>query len=216
MVYSTVVTAAPSHSPKRHTLAEYLEFEDAAERKHEFHDGQILAMSGGSPEHALITASALRAIGNRLEGKPCRVYSSDLKIGLLSTSRVYYPDGTIVCGPLEFHPDDPRRQLATNPRVIVEVLSPTTEAYDRGEKFRDYRTLPSFAEYVLISQVAPIVETFVRQADGSWLIAAAYTGLDATASIRSIQVEIKLSDIYANVTFPPPAPSPDAREREAQ
>jgi Uma2 family endonuclease len=214
MVYSTAMTAAPSHFPKRFTLAEYLEFEDAAEEKHEFHDGEILAMSGSSPEHALITASTLRAIGNQLEGKPCRVYSSDLKVGQLANSRIYNPHGTVVCGPLEFHPSDPKRQIATNPRVIVEVLSPTTEAYDRGKKFRDYRTIESLAEYVLISQTAPIVETFLRQPDGSWLIGAAYTGLDATAAIRSIQVELKLSDIYANVTFPPPAPSPDPRERE--
>src|SRR5258706_1894997 len=173
-------------------------------------------MSGSTPEHALITASTNATLHAQLKGKPCRVYSSDLKIGLLANAGVYYPDGTIVCGPLEFHPNDPKRQIATNPRVMVEVLSPTTEAYDRGKKFRDCRTIPSFAEYVLISQVAPIVETFVRQPDGSWLIGAAYTGLDAIASIRSIEVELKLSDIYANVTFPPPAPSPDPREREAQ
>jgi Uma2 family endonuclease len=208
------MTADPTHPARRHTLAEYLQFEDAAEGKHEFHDGEILAMSGGSPEHALITINALAALHAKLRGKDCRVYSSDLKINVGAQSRVFYPDGTVVCGPLEFDPNDLKHQLVTNPRVIIEVLSPTTEAYDRGEKFRDYRTLASLAEYVLISQAAPIVETFVRQPDGNWLIATAYAGLDAIATLRSIEVELKLSDIYANVTFPPPAPPPDIRERE--
>jgi Uma2 family endonuclease len=208
------MTVAPSNSRRRYTLAEYMAFEETQEWKHEFHDGEILAMSGTSPEHALITANALRALGNRLEGKPCRVYSSDLKIGITPTARVCYPDGSIVCGPLEYHPEDPRRHIVTNPRVIVEVLSPTTEGYDRGEKFRHYRNIASLAEYVLISQDAPIVETFFRQGDGSWVIAGTYTGLDARAVLRSVEIELALSDVYAGVTFPEPAPPPDPRERE--
>lgn len=216
MVYSPVMTAAPTTDPRRrYTFAEYLAFEEAHEWKHEFHEGEILAMSGSSPEHALITARALRAIGNRIEGGPCQAYSSDLKIAVKPGSRVCYPDGSIICGPLEFDPNDPKRYVVTNPRVIIEVLSPTTEAYDRGEKFRHYRNIPSFAEYVLISQDAPIVETFFRQGDGSWVIAGTYTGLDARARLRALDIEIALSDIYAGVEFPPPAPPPDPRERES-
>jgi Uma2 family endonuclease len=206
------MTAAPSHLGHRHSFADYLAFEESAETKHEFHDGEILAMSGTSPEHALITANTICAIHAQLASKPCRVYSSDLKIGVTPGARTCYPDGSIICGPLEFDPADPKRHVVTNPRAIIEVLSPTTEAYDRGDKFRHYRTIPSLQEYVLISQSAPIVETFVRQADGSWLIAGAYTGLDATASLRSVQIEIKLADVFAGVTFPPPAPPPDPRE----
>ncbi len=171
-------------------------------------------MSGSTPEHALITARVICAIGNQLAGKRCDVYSSDLKIGIPPTGRVLYPDGSIVCGPLEFHPDDPKRRIVTNPRVIIEVLSPTTEAYDRGDKFRQYRNIPSLEEYVLVSQDAPLIETFVREPDGSWLIIGAYAGLDGKALLRSIQGELPLSIIYAGVAFPPPQPSPDPRERE--
>jgi Uma2 family endonuclease len=207
------MTAAPTHAGRRHTFAEYLRFEEAAETKHEFHDGEILAMSGTSPEHALITANAIRAIGNRLQGKPCRVYSSDLKIGVSPGARVCYPDGSIICGPLQFDPADPKRHVVTNPRVILEVLSPTTEGYDRGEKFRHYRGIPSLQEYVLISQATPLVETFLRQPDGAWLIGATFAGPDATAFLRSIDVDLSLPDLYAGVTFPPPEPPPDPRER---
>jgi Uma2 family endonuclease len=208
------MTAAPTDLRRRYTFAEYLAYDESVEWKNEFHEGEILAMSGSSPEHALITANALRAIGNRLEGKPCRVYSADLKIAAKPGSRVCYPDGSIVCGPLEYDPNDPKRHVITNPRVIVEVLSPTIEAHDRGEKFRRYRDIPSLAEYVLISQDAPIVETFFRQGDGSWLIAGTYTGLDAHARLRAVDIEIALTDIFAGVTFPPPAQPPDPRERE--
>jgi len=209
------MTAAPTDLRRRYTFAEYLAFEEAHEAKHEFHEGEILAMSGSSPEHALITARVLRAIGNCIEGGPCQVYSSDLKIAAKPGARVSYPDGSIVCGPLEFDPNDPKHHVVTNPRVIIEVLSPTTEAYDRGDKFPHYRDIPSLAEYVLISQYAPIVETFFRQSDGSWLIAGTFTGLDARARLRSLDIEIALSDIYAGVEFPPPAPPPDPRERES-
>jgi Uma2 family endonuclease len=216
MVYSNLMTAVPSQSRRRHTLAEYLEFEEAAPWKHEFHNGEILAMSGASPEHALITANALRAIGNRLAGKPCRVYSSDLKIAVGPGVDVQYPDGSVVCGPLEFHPADPMRRLVINPRLIVEVLSPTTEGYDRGEKFILYRTLVSFEEYVLISQSTPLIEIFVRQPDGRFVIDATYTGLEATANIRSLQIQLPLAEVYADVTFPDRATHSAFTERERQ
>jgi Uma2 family endonuclease len=208
------MTAAPLDLRRRYTFAEYLVFEEAAEWKHEFHEGEILAMSGASPEHALITASMTAVLHGLLAGKPCRVYSSDLKIAVKPAERVVYPDASVVCGPLEYDPNDPKRHVVTNPRVIVEVLSPTTEGYDRGEKFRHYRGIASLAEYVLISQTAAVVETFFRQADGSWLIAGTYTGLDARARLRALDIEFALSDIYAGVEFPPPALPPDPRERE--
>lgn len=208
------MTVLPTPARPRYTLAEYLAFEESTEAKHEFHDGEILAMSGASPEHALVTANLIRALGNALEGKPCRVYSSDLKIGVRPSSRIYYLDASIVCGPREYHPDDPDRRIVINPRVIIEVLSPTTEGYDRGSKFVHYRQLTSLEEYVLVSQVEPLIEIFQRQPDGRWYIAGTYTGLEARAPVRSVQIEIALSDVYAGVEFPPPAPPPDPRERE--
>src|SRR4051794_10932884 len=196
------MTAQTSLSSRSYTLAEYLEFEEREPWKHEFHDGEIRAMSGSSPEHALITASALSAIGDARAGKSWRVYSSQLKIAVGTNPDVQYPDGSVVCGPLEFHPADPKLRLVVNPRVIVEVLSPTTEGYDRGEKFMLYRTLLAFEEYVLISQSKPLIEVFLRQADGRFLIDATYTGLDATAEIRSLQIQLRLADVYADVAFP--------------
>jgi Uma2 family endonuclease len=209
------MTAVPSPSRRRYTLAEYLEFEERAPWKHEFHDGEILAMSGSSPEHALITVNALASIHAKLAGKPCRVYSSDLKIAVGPNADVQYPDGSVVCGPLEFHPGDPKQRLVVNPRVIIEVLSPTTEGYDRGEKFMLYRTLPSFEEYVLISQSRPLIEVYFRQPDGRFLIDATYTGLEATATIRSLQIQLRLADVYTNVTFPQRS-TPIALEEKAK
>jgi Uma2 family endonuclease len=208
------MTALPSPSRRRYTLAEYLEFEERAPWKHEFHDGQILAMSGASPEHALITVNALASLHAKLAGKPCRVYSSDLKIAVGPDADVQYPDGSVVCGPLEFHPGDPTQRLVVNPRVIIEVLSPTTEGYDRGEKFMLYRVLPSFEEYVLISQSRPLIEVYFRQPDGRFLIDATYTGLEATATIRSLQIQLRLADVYADVTFPQRSTSIALEEKE--
>ncbi len=211
MVQSGKMTAIPTQNHRRYSLAEYLEFEETTPLKHEFHDGEILAMSGGSPEHAIIALNAMAIIRGALVGKPCRAYSSDLKIAIGANADVQYPDGSVVCGPLEFHPADSKRRLVTNPKLIVEVLSPSTEAYDRGEKFRRYRSIASLEEYVLISQTAPIVETFLRQPDRRFIIAATYSGLDARAELSSLQIQIALSEIFADVEFPevPPRPAFD-------
>jgi Uma2 family endonuclease len=190
----------------RYTIPEYINREIDAEQKHEYHNGEILAMSGGSPEHALLAANIIRAIGNRLQGKPCRVYTSDLRVAISPSARFVYPDATVVHPPLEIHRDDPFRQSVTNPRLIVEVLSPKTEAYDRGDKFLHYRQLPSFQEYVLVSPYGPLIETFRRRDDGSWLFTP-YQGPDASAGLPSIGISIPLAEVFANVDFiPPPAP----------
>ena len=209
------MTAIPSQTGRRYTLAEYLEFEEASPEKHEFHNGEILAMSGSSPEHALIALNVMSLIRAKLVGKPCRAYPADLKIAIGPNAETRYPDGSVVCGPLEFHPSDSKHRLVTNPRVIVEVLLPTTEAYDRGGKFSPYRTLPSLEEYVLVSQDKPMIETFVRQADGRFVIAATFAGLDAAATLASLNVQLALAEVYAGVTFPQPASRPIFPERES-
>jgi Uma2 family endonuclease len=191
----------------RHTIAQYIEHELNSEQKHEFHDGEILAMSGGSPAHALLAANIIRAVGNRLQGKPCRVYTSDLRVAVSATARFVYPDATVICGPAQIHPEDPARQTVTNPKVIVEVLSPKTEAYDRGDKFLHYRQIPSFQEYVLVSPYAPVIETFRRRDDGAWLFTA-FAGPDASATLSSIEVTIPLAEVFADVEFTPQPPPP--------
>lgn len=198
------MTAAPPHPRGPYSVAEYARREEQSDVRHEWHDGEVLAMSGGSYEHALLATNMNRAIGNRLVGKPCRVLDANMRVA--TPQRMLYPDGSIVCGPPTFDPRDPTKQSLTNPRVIVEVLSPTTERYDRNDKFTHYAMLESLQEYVLIYQDEARVESFVRQPDGSWNYSP-YSGLDAAARIRTLQIEIPLAEIYADVTLPsPPAP----------
>ncbi len=189
---------------RRYSIAEYLELERTADVRHEYQDGEILAMSGGSLEQSLITANLIREAGNALKGKPCRVADSNLRVRIPGKGRYMYLDALVFCGPAQFDPQDDKRHTILNPRVSVEVLSPSTEAYDRGDKFTQYRDIESFEEYVLISQDRPNVESWLRQPDGAWSIAT-HTTLDATAKIRSLGVEISMTEIYAGVEWVTPA-----------
>ena len=119
-------------------MAEYLELERAADERHEFHDGEILAMSGGSLEYSLITANLVGEMRNALKGKPCRVAESNLRVGIPQPGRYVYPDALVYCGPPQFDPQDVDRHTLLNPRVIIEVLSPSTEAYDHGDALAQY------------------------------------------------------------------------------
>lgn len=188
--------------PRRVSAADYLRFERDSVEKHEFHDGVVVAMAGGSPEHSLVIANAIRAVGNRTAGGPCRVYDSNLRVLIARSRRYVYPDVSVICGPVEFDPNDEQRQTAINPKVIVEVLSPTSEAYDRGEKLRCYLDLPSLQEYVMVSQHVPAIETINRQQDGSWVLRV-YEGTEAVARIYSIGIELPLAEVYLGVQFTP-------------
>ena len=185
----------------RYTVDEYLARELAATERHEFHDGEILAMSGGSMEASLITANFIRRAGNALDGKPCRVFESNLRVRIASQNRYVYPDSLIICGTVEFDPLDSKRHTILNPKVIIEVLSPSTEAYDRGDKFASYREIRTLEEYVMISQHRANVESWLRQPDGDWSIVC-YTEIEATAKIRSLQIEMPMMQIYAGVEWP--------------
>jgi Uma2 family endonuclease len=199
------MTVVPTEPRRRYTIAEYVRLEERGEIRHEYHDGEILAMSGGSYAHALIATNINRAIGNRLNGKPCRVLDANMRIA--TPHRMFYPDGSIVCGPPQFDPRDPSGQSLTNARVIIEVLSPSTENYDRKEKFDHYGTAKSIEEYVTVYQDETRVECFVRAPGGSWNMTP-FIGLGATALIRCVQIEVPLTEIYADVVLPPPAPPP--------
>jgi Uma2 family endonuclease len=154
--------------PRHHyTYEQYLAFERDAEMKHEFVDGEIYAMAGGSPRH---NALALR-IGTALDlGHPpgCVPFQSDQKVRVLATGRVAYPDASLVCGPLERDPADNSGHTLTNPSLLVEVLSPSTEDVDRISKRRDYQLIPSLREYVLVSQTQPRIEVYRRNDSGIW------------------------------------------------
>jgi Uma2 family endonuclease len=190
---------------RRYTIEEYLRLERDSSQKHEFHFGEILAMSGGTPEHSLIATNILGELRSRLKAGRCRVYDSNLRVCVSSTGQYVYPDGTVVCDPLQFDPNDLRRETVTNPRVIVEVLSPSTESYDRKAKFDAYRKIDSLEEYALVSLENPRIEVLLRQTDGSWAITV-FTGMDSVAKLRSIQVDLPLAEAFAGVTFPGEAP----------
>ena len=155
--------------PSRHhyTYAEYLAYERDSGLKHEYDNGEILAMAGGSRRHNAL-ASRISAALEQGRGPGCVAFQSDQKVRVLATGRATYPDATVVCGPIEGDPADPVGATITNPTVIVEVLSPSTEQEDRGNKWQHYQLIPSLQEYVLVSQSDARIERFRRLASGSW------------------------------------------------
>jgi len=157
--------AAPA-ALHRYRFSDYLALEGASNTKHEFLDGEIYGMAGGTPEHAALSVAVSSAFLARLRGGPCRVYSADLRVRVLATGLATYPDVTVVCGELERDPESPA--TVVNPRVVVEVLSDGTEAYDRGQKLDHYRRIPSLAAVVLVSHRAPAIEVWERTSDGPW------------------------------------------------
>ena len=204
----------PTNEPLRMTAAEYLAFEEASDERHEFHDGLVVSMAASTPRHSLITANCCGASWGRLQGSRCRVYSTDLMTAVAAANRYVYPDVPIVCDDLEYAPEDEREMIIINPRLVIEVLSPSTEGRDRGEKFRAYRTLVSFREYVLVSQSMPLVETFLRHEDGSWRILT-YSGLEEDLELASVGIVLPMAEIYANVVFDPaPADEKDVGRDE--
>jgi Uma2 family endonuclease len=201
----------PAQSKKKYTPEEYLQLEETSLEKHQFFQGEIFDlfpddMSGASEWHSLITMNIGRAIGNALAGKSCRIYDSNLRIRIPATTLYTYPDLSVICGPTQFDSTDTRRTTATNPKVIVEVLSPSTEAYDRGKKFASYLTIESLREYVLISQSRPRVETYFKQEDVTWVFVF-FEGISARVEMKSLEIEVALADIYEGVEFPPAEPA---------
>ena len=182
------------------TPVEYLTIERAAPTKSEFYDGEMFAMAGGTAVHSLIGTNVTGEFGNKLRGKKCVPYNADLRIQVQTTGLFTYPDLSVLCGPLQFA--DGTDDTVTNPTLLVEVLSPSTEAYDRGQKFLHYRQIPSLQAYLLVSQHEPLLELFVRQDGNKWSLREA-TGLAAQLEIPSIETTVSLAEIYAGVTFPP-------------
>jgi Uma2 family endonuclease len=194
--------------PRYCSLDEYFKLADGSLDKLEYRGilgfplrGEIVAMAGGTEFHGLIVANVGGELRDRLRGKPCRFYASDFRVGVRHYPTFTYTDGFVICGPTQFDDRDPTHQTAMNPTLIVEVLSPSTEAYDRGEKFGRYMHAESLQEYVLVSQHQARVEVFFRQAGGTWLLTP-YVGIDSVAALRSIDVELPLAEIYLNVNFP--------------
>lgn len=183
----------------RYGFDEYLAVEEISNVKHEFLDGHIYAMAGGTPDHAALAASVIGYLFAQLQGSRCRVYDSDLRVRVLATGLATYPDVTIVCGPRETDPED--ANTIVNPTVLVEVLSARTQAYDRGEKFEHYRQITSLQEYVLVSQGEPCIEVLRRAPAGSWERVIARSG--EAAVLEAIGGALDVDAVYRAASDPP-------------
>ena len=173
--------------------------EEIAEYKSEYYGGEIYAMSGGTPEHSMITSNINRELGNALKGSNCFVFDSNLQVRIEAADQSVYPDVMVICGPRQAYQD--RRHVVTNPTLVVEVLSESTAGYDRGLKFQSYGKLPSLQEYVLVEQVHPMVEIFRQNEQGLWVLHR-YQGLHAEAIFQSVGATIPLKEIYYGIDFP--------------
>ena len=164
----------------------------ATDQRREYVAGEVFAMAGGSEEHNLIALNVGAELRNQLKGRPCRVYASDMKVHIAAADVGAYPDVMVICGEREFH--DGRRDVVTNPTLIVEVLSDSTEAYDRGDRFRYYRSLPSLQAYLLLSQDRMQAELFLRRPDGTWSLST-YQESSESIPLPVIEAELSLAEV---------------------
>jgi len=181
--------------PRTYSIEEYLELEATSELKHEYENGLILEMSGGTINHGVISDNIYNALRQRIRksGSGCKTYSDKIKVRIEDLNQFVYPDAMVICGGIERSDKD--AESVTNPKVIVEVLSKSTVGYDRGDKFHKYRQLDSFQEYILIDQYQYVVETFYKNEQGFWEISRA-EGLENELYIKSLDFSISLSELY--------------------
>jgi Uma2 family endonuclease len=176
---------------------EYLELDRASEHKHEYYNGEMFAMSGGSPRHAVIAANLIREFGIAVETKGCLVATSDLRVRAAPSGLYTYPDLTVYCGDLRFA--EGTNDTIVNPALLVEVLLPSSESHDRGLKWEQYRQIESLRDYVLVSQDRPRVEGYARQTQG-WLFTE-FIGSDARCRFPGLGCEIDARQIYRGIQF---------------
>lgn len=196
------MTQALSQEQRRFTVEEYLKIDSDSQIRHEYVQGRIIDMAGGTDRHSQIIHNVHGSLWARLRGKPCQGRDGNLRVRFGRKVIYGYPDALIICGHPQFDAVAGGNTTLLNPRVLIEVLSDTTEAYDRGLKFERYREIESFEEYVLIAQDRPSVEIYRRQPSGLWTLQP-YLGLGASAGIFSAEIELPLSEIYTGVDFRP-------------
>jgi Uma2 family endonuclease len=183
------VLPAPRH---QYTFEQYLELEEVARVRHEFYNGEIYAMAGGTPEHAAMAAAITSLLGRQLASSPCRVYSSDLRVRVLATGLATYPDITVICGRSERCPDSPTHVV--NPKVVVDVSSDGTAEYDRGEKLQHYQQIASLEAVVLVDHSRPRIELWTRSS-GAWRASEFTAG--ERVSLDPIGCALLVDDVYA-------------------
>lgn len=186
---------------KRLTAEEYLEFERGSEIKHEFYNGRIYAMAGAKRRHNLIALNIGSEIRTHLKGRNCEAYPSDMRIYIPRFGLYTYPDVSVVCGKPEFQ--DAVLDTLLNPVLLIEILSDSTESYDRGKKFQHYRSIESLQEYVLVSQNEARIEKYIRQGDGFWVLSEA-VGVDSSIMFESIDCPISLAEVYDKIDLEEP------------
>ncbi len=190
-----MTAAKPSHYI---TEEEYLALERVSIAKHEYYNGRIYAMTGAKEPHNLINGNTLATLHSQLRRKPCRIYSSDMRVKVIKTGLNTYPDIVIICGQPQF--TDPTHDTITNPVVIIEILSDSTERYDRGMKFQNYRTIDTLRDYILVAQNHYHIEHFSRQEGGLWVLQEA-TNDEDIIRISSVECTLSLQDVYEKVEF---------------
>ncbi len=182
-------------SETHYTAEEYLTRERNASYKSEFHDGQIYAMTGASRKHNLVSGNIYRELSTQLKRRSCEAYINDMRVKAAEAHNYHYPDIAVVCGTPQF--EDAQLDTLLNPTVLIEVLSPSTEAYDRGGKFAHYRKITTLREYLLVVQDQPSIERYLRQGD-VWILTEA-AGLDASVPLESIDCVLSLREVYDKV-----------------
>jgi Uma2 family endonuclease len=183
----------------RYTPEEYLAMEREAEFKNEYLDGEIIAMVGASEPHNLIVVNLVTELANQLKRRPCKIYASDMRVDLRERYLFAYPDVVVVCGEASFRCGEMDNLL--NPTLIIEVLSKSTEYYDRGRKFIKYRRIESLQEYLLVAQDEPRIEQYIRQPSKEWLLSE-FDGLETTVYLPSIECHLTFKEVYDKVGFP--------------
>ena len=186
---------------------EYLEIERRAEYKSEYFQGEMFAMAGASLVHNILVSRLVRDLGHQLRRGPCQVLPSDMRVRVSATGLYTYPDVSVVCGPPQLA--DEHSDILLNPSFIAEVLSPSTEGYDRGRKFEQYRAIASLAEYLLVAQDRVHVELFARPADGRWVLSEA-SGPEATLELPGIGCRLSLADLYEKVDLTAASAAPSS------
>lgn len=180
------------------TPEQYLEIERKAERKSEYYNGEMFLMAGAKEAHNLLVANLVRDLGQQFRSRPCRVYPSDMRVRVSPTGLYTYPDVIAVCGQPRFLDD--QKDTLLNPEVTIEVLSLSTEAYDRGRKFEQYKSLESLREYLLVASDRVHVDLYTRQTDGRWLLTSA-DRMDDSLALESVGAQLTLADLYEKVDF---------------
>ena len=182
-----------AYGKNKFTAKEFLDFEKASDVKHEFYKGEVFAMSGAGPRHNIISINLIGALLKHLNGKPCRPYGSDMRIHIPDNTLYTYPDISIICG--DIIPSDEDEDSATQPSVIIEILSPSTKSYDRGDKFKLYRAITALRAYILVDSENINIECYTLNDEMVWELRE-YKNLTDSVHIKSLAAQISLSEIY--------------------